>query len=45
MFVDIGEVLGLLAAMEWARELEFKKVIFCLDSKVSGRLFQQTYSR
>jgi len=33
MPVDIGEALGLLAAMEWVRELEFKKVIFCLDSK------------
>jgi len=33
MSVDIGEALGLLAAMEWLRELEFNKVIFCLDSK------------
>ncbi|XP_024628604.1 uncharacterized protein [Medicago truncatula] len=33
MSVDIGEASGLLAAMEWVRELEFKKVIFCLDSK------------
>jgi len=34
MYVDIGEALGLLATMEWVRELEFKKVIFCLDLKV-----------
>jgi len=33
MSVDMGEALGLLAAMEWVRELEFKKVIFCLNSK------------
>jgi len=33
MSVDIEEALGLLAAIEWVRELEFKKIIFCLDSK------------
>jgi len=33
MSVDIGEALRLQAAMEWVRELEFKKVICCLDSK------------
>ncbi|AET04041.1 hypothetical protein MTR_8g079540 [Medicago truncatula] len=33
MLVDTGEALGLLAALEWARELEFKKIIFCLNSK------------
>lgn len=34
MSIDKGEALELLAVMEWVRELEFKKVIVCLDSKV-----------
>ncbi|PNY12478.1 ribonuclease H, partial [Trifolium pratense] len=34
MSVVIGEASGLLAATEWVKELEFEKVIFCMDSKV-----------
>lgn len=34
MSIDKGEALELLAAMKWVRELEFKKIIVCLDSKV-----------
>jgi hypothetical protein len=33
MIVEIGEALGLLAAMDWVNKLVFERVIFCLDSK------------
>jgi hypothetical protein len=33
MDVRIGEGVGLLSAIEWVQELEFKQVVFSLDAK------------
>jgi hypothetical protein len=33
MDVRIGEAVGLLSAIEWMQELEFKQVVFSLDAK------------
>jgi hypothetical protein len=33
MTFAIGEALGLLAAIDWVKELVFESVILCLDSK------------